>query len=218
MKADNGKLEQERLWLIRFKKDPKEYDRVFLQYSPTISRYLMSRVGDDEVAAELTQETFVRAFNRFLTFEWRGISLLAFLFKIANNVLNNWRKEQYRISKAPLDFEAIPCNSSHSPSTNLSRKEDQLILDECFNTLTGPQRNCLELFIWYGLGTRDIAKVLKMKEPTVKSHLQRGRAKLHEGLKDKGLSLNSFDGIIDTGEGQSDRKKWDFDLQSGEAF
>jgi hypothetical protein len=58
-----SRLERERIWFLKFKKNPEEYQRIVIEFTPMISGYLLRLTKDEEAAKELTQETFVRAFS-----------------------------------------------------------------------------------------------------------------------------------------------------------
>ncbi len=57
--------------------------------------------------------------------------------------------------------------------TALNNQEELAILNSCLTKLTDKQKEALELFVWGDLRTWEIARVMKMKETTVKSQLMR---------------------------------------------
>ena len=68
------------------------------------------------------------------------------------------------------------------------QREDQLdhtrkLLGEAMTQLTEPQRTALVLFHQQELPVGEVAKVMKMPEGTVKSHLHRARAALRKILQ-----------------------------------
>ncbi|MDX6273093.1 MAG: hypothetical protein QOJ92_303 [Frankiales bacterium] len=60
-------------------------EELFRAHWPLVFGYLMRRTRDGELAADLAQETFLRATRSFLG--WRGGSAAAWLLAIARNVL-----------------------------------------------------------------------------------------------------------------------------------
>ncbi len=185
-------LEKERVWFLNFKKDPEEYETIVREFSPGISGYLLRRTRDIHVAEELTQETFVCAFSGFLKFEWRGVTLRGFIYKIARNVYKDWYRE--KMKQCELFFDP---DLSYAPDVEVgegafSKIRERQILTSCLTNLTAPQQEAIDLFYWSGLRTREIAVIMKMKETTVKAQLQFGRLALRDQLKAKGLNFESF--------------------------
>ena len=204
---DSSALERERVWLLRFKKDPKEYDKIIKEYLPAISGYMMRRTGDEQVAEELVQETFSKAFSGFITFEWRGITLGAFLFKIARNVFYAWCRRKKHCREHPCDPMELKAEGKEKTDSALNKQEDLAILNSCMANLTAKQQEALEFYVWGELRTWEIARIMRMKESTVKSHLQRGRESLRRQLTELGYSFHSFDGIIGSAESQTQKKR-----------
>ncbi len=76
---------------------PVKFGVIFDRHSRPVYRYLCRRVGDD-LAAELTAETFARAFNGRHHFEPRGSSALPWLLGIATNLTKmQHRREERRL-------------------------------------------------------------------------------------------------------------------------
>ena len=161
-----------------------------------ISGYLLRLTKDEEAAKELTQETFVRAFSGFLKFEWRGISLAGFLFKIARNCFNGWWKRAKLNREFPVDLDNLDVVAKEETDKKIHQSEDAEVLASCLASIRPDFSEIIDLYYWGGLGTSEIAIVLKMKHPTVKSHLLRGRKALEKEMEKRGLVFASFSGLL----------------------
>lgn len=66
------------------------YDR----WSESVLAYFQRRVGEPQLALDLTAETFATVFEKRTSFRWRGSSPGAWVFGIAKNVLRRYFRTQ----------------------------------------------------------------------------------------------------------------------------
>lgn len=185
-------LDQERRWFFNFKKDPENYERIYAEFSPAISSFLLRRTDDIHIAEDLTQDTFVRALSGVGKFEWRGISLRAYFFKVAHNVYNDWHKKKMKRGETTFNIGGMDVSSGESSDATVQQEDDKAILLACMAHLTGNQREAIDLFYWSGLRAREVAVIMKISEAAVQSHLHRGRVALKQQLDDQGFDSDSF--------------------------
>jgi RNA polymerase sigma-70 factor (ECF subfamily) len=70
------------------------YDRYF----DTVFRFVYFRVGNRQLAEDLTSDTFLRALKRIGSFTWQGRDLGAWLVTIARNlVADHFKSGRYRL-------------------------------------------------------------------------------------------------------------------------
>src|SRR5882762_8575670 len=87
--------EQEKHLIEQCHADPAAFGQVFdLWYKPVFG-YIMRRTADYDLSKDIAAETFLKAFLKINGFRWRGVSLSAWLYRIAGNELNQY----YRSSK-----------------------------------------------------------------------------------------------------------------------
>lgn len=177
----------EKKWLQLARIDIEQFEHLYRKYRPKIYRFIALNVRDADQAANLTDETFSRAVDKLDSFRWQGYSFGAWLFRIARNVMGHeFRRRQSR-PEVPFDPDLHDRESGDRPDRDLERNDEKRLLAQCLDRLKPDPR---EVFIsHYGMGmtTRQIAVITGMAEATVKSHLQRGRRKLLELLKDAGM-------------------------------
>lgn len=89
--------------------DPAAYDRLYNLYADKIFRYLYARLGQREVAEDLTADVFVRMLQtlpRFRVNRERPVaSFSAWLYRIAANLLTDYRRRQSHRSHEDLDAQ-----------------------------------------------------------------------------------------------------------------
>lgn len=80
--------------LRRARRDPQAFRQLYDRWAPSVLRYLQRRVGDPQVALDLTAETFAVAYERAGRFRWTGRPVGAWFFGIARHQLTRYFRSQ----------------------------------------------------------------------------------------------------------------------------
>ncbi len=143
-----------------------EWSALYAQYAPGIAGFLTKLVGDREVAAELMQETFVRAIRaRSVGTEPR--STRAWLYRIAANLARDHHRR-----RALLRF--IPFSGAEPGPSGLPAPETEVV-HRALRILPAAQAATLLLHYDAGFSRAEIAGMARISEEAVKSRLARGR-------------------------------------------
>lgn len=111
--------------------------QAFEEWNGPIYRYVYSRVGSREMAEDLAQEVFVRAWKYRDSFDVKRSSLKNWLFAIAVNVLRDFWKERSGSEVLELDDNVAAVGDSEEKSDvdfvlrqvrKLSEAEQELVL------------------------------------------------------------------------------------------
>ena len=84
--------------LYKIRNNPAEFSQVFKLYYKPIFGYVFRRTGDFEEAADITAETFFKAFTHINNFNYKGISIKVWLYRIATNEVNLFYRSQKKYS------------------------------------------------------------------------------------------------------------------------
>ena len=77
------------------KADPARFAPLYERYFADIFRFVLRRVRQQELTADLTQQTFLKAMLALAKYEPRGLPFRAWLYRIAlNEVRMHWRKKK----------------------------------------------------------------------------------------------------------------------------
>jgi RNA polymerase sigma-70 factor (ECF subfamily) len=136
--------------------------------------------GDDELARDFTQETFIRAFDRLGTF--RGESRLStWLHAIATTVaLNGLRKvKRFRTRETVLEAADAVASTARSAEPDLKTR-----LRDAIDALPRKYRAVVVMHDVEGYTHEEIASALGVEVGTSKAQLSRARAKLRAALSD----------------------------------
>lgn len=145
-----------------------------------------------EVADDVVQDTFIRAYRHLDRFEL-GRPLGPWLKKIAANLainyLNAWqrREEPFETETRPDGFQKAEISGSEpepEPFRQVRATEFAEALEEAVSALPVEQQAVLELKVVEGMRYEEIAEALGISAGTVMSRLSRARAKLKASLKE----------------------------------
>lgn len=139
-----------------------------------------------EIALDLTQETFLRAYRNFDTFRGES-SRRTWLLRIANNVERMYLRDSMAAKRnAPL----VPLEEAGESveSTLVAKDKNQLAealeaesaqrLNEAIRRLPPRERLAIQLFYLEGLSVAEVAKRCDVYPSTIKSQLQSGKRRL----------------------------------------
>lgn len=146
-------------------------------------------VGNAEDAADLTQETFLKAWRALPSFGFRA-AFSTWLYRLASNACLDHLRSARRnaavgLSTADEDGEELfydPPDPAPQPEERVIRAEEQRQLRAAFASLADDDRLLLTLRVVNELSYAEIAAILDIKEGTVKSRLSRARDRLRKKL------------------------------------
>lgn len=149
------------------KADPAAYQAIYEKYFETIERYFMRHLpGNRDQALDLTQDTFIRAFERLAGYETRNAAYSTYLFRIAHNVLLNAYRE-----RSTLELSSDLHVPDKTPTTELHWIWEA-------SELNYRERTVLSAYYREGFSVREIGQGLGISENAVKLILSRARKKL----------------------------------------
>jgi len=98
-------LEDDRLLIEAAQADPARFVDVYERYVDRVYAYVSRRTRDRAAAEDITSQVFEQALRTLARFEWRGVPVAAWLFRIASNALaDHWRERARDGQEAPLDL------------------------------------------------------------------------------------------------------------------
>ena len=129
-------------------------------------RYLAVRTGNFSDAEDLASEVFARAVEAFDQFQWRGVPLEAWLFRIAHNLVIDYRRRASKRPQVPLEDDWT--TAVVDAEADLLRKAEVEELNKALERLTEPQRQVLALRFGAEMTSEEAGKVLGKKAGTVR--------------------------------------------------
>ena len=134
----------------------RSFEQIYLQYYKPVYAYLMTLCQNEELAAELTQETFYKALDAIDGFKG-GCALNVWLCQIAKNTLTDTYRRQKR-ELPPLDDTLTDVPSpAPLPGEELEQREGALSLYQKLHALPEPYREVFWLRVYGELTFAEIA-------------------------------------------------------------
>ena len=167
--------------------DVSAFNRLVLAYQGLVYNVCYRTLKDAEAAADVTQDTFLSAFQALKGF--RGGSFKAWLLRIATNGCYDQLRRNKRRPTTPLDdvvgdAEVATAFADHKPGPEEQALRRELLeyLEQGLTTLPVEQRTVVILSDVHQLSYEEIAEVTGSALGTVKSRLSRGRGHLRDFL------------------------------------
>jgi RNA polymerase sigma-70 factor, ECF subfamily len=175
--------------------DPAAFEKLVNERSGEIYGLLYRLTENPEEARDLTQETFLRAFQSIGQF--RGESdLRTWIYRIAiNQARNRWRwwRRRHRDSTVSIDaadangntgiIARLSSSDSENPEHSALARERERALRRALGGLRRVYREAVVLRDIEGFAYEEIAVALDISVGTVKSRLARGRQELRRKLE-----------------------------------
>ncbi|HHT9109006.1 MAG TPA: sigma-70 family RNA polymerase sigma factor [Candidatus Wunengus sp. YC63] len=183
----------------------KEFEDIAMEHIDSLYSMAIRLVFNKEEAEDLVQETYLKAYRFFDTFQ-KGTNIKAWLFKILRNTfINKYRKAVNLPGEVFYeDVESVNSNLSYKQESDSGELTDTLEskYNELGNLMEDDVKRAIDsLPIEYKeaillsdveeLSYSDIAEITNVPIGTVKSRLNRGRKLLQKSLweyaKDRGF-------------------------------
>jgi RNA polymerase sigma-70 factor (ECF subfamily) len=160
--------------------DPVAERQLYDQHVDRIYRLAYRMTGDEELAQEFTQETFIRAFEKLGQF--RGDSSVStWLHSIAVSVVYNGMRKVTRLRKRHVDLTESSSLSVEPEAGDPNLRER---LAAAIDELPWGYKTVFVMHDIEGYKHEEIAAALGVRPGTSKAQLSRARAKLREALAD----------------------------------
>lgn len=160
------------------------------RWQQPLANYIFRYIGNETDAVDLTQETFVRVYEKRHTFEPNS-HFSSWLFTIATNLCRNHFRWRSRHRTAPLDgqdenkkdrLNREPVDSGPSPLQTLEAREKANAIREAIDSLSPDLKEAILLFEYENRSYEEISKVLGCSVKAVEMKLYRARQTLKERL------------------------------------
>ena len=166
--------QEDKQLIAKAKKSKRDYEALYLKYAERIYNYFWYRLSHHhQLAEDLMQETFLKAFLALDKFQDQGYSYLTYLTTVAHNLLINY----YRSPKP------LPLNPSFDvpvENADLNTKLDAEVIWRAVAHLGEAKKDALFMHYRENLSIREIAEAMQKSENAVKLLLSRSRKKLKD--------------------------------------
>jgi RNA polymerase sigma-70 factor, ECF subfamily len=153
--------------------DDEAFVLIYEHFSAQIHRYVYRLVGNQELADDITQETFLRAFQSIRKIS-KDANVSAWLYRIASNACFDVLRRRKLITWMPMLEESDKSDEFTSEDFSPQVIESQVVR-RTLAQMPPALAVCLVLRSVEGFSCEEIAEILKIPKGTVFSRLARAR-------------------------------------------
>lgn len=151
-------------------------DNVYREYSNMIFRYLLSMTGDENVAEEITQETFYQAVRSADKYDY-SCKVFSWLCSIAKNKLYEYWRTHPKTDELNEDVGTID-----SPEIQILSQIGKIEIMKAIHRLSEPTREVMQLRLFSDLSFKEIGEVFNKTENWARVTYYRGKINLRKEL------------------------------------
>ena len=157
------------LLILQFqKKDVKAYEKLYNMYCNSIAGVIFNIVKNDEVAQEITQDVFIKAWNKSDTYTAKKGRFFTWILNIARNAAIDYtRSKKFKQSKQNLNADYFV--DILETNNNLNTSTDAIGLKEFVTKLGDKCKAVIELLYFKGFTQKEASEELNMPIGTIKT-------------------------------------------------
>ncbi len=156
--------------------DGDAFGKLYDIYIDRVYRHIYYKIGNKEDAEDLTQKTFLRAWDAIGKYRKTATPFIAWLLKISNNLVIDFYRS--RKPHEDIDFDTVMAKPSTNPETII---EEQFTRDEirkAIRKLKGDRQQVILMRYIEDFSYPEIAAALGKTEGAIRVILHRGLANL----------------------------------------
>jgi len=169
----------------------EDFEEEIIPHLDAMYNFALRLTSDPSDAEDLVQDTIVKAFRFFSSYE-KGTNAKAWLFRILkNSYINNYRKQSKQPNQVDYDEVSTFYETIRAERTDTSDLEDKMFRDlidddisQALEELPEDFRTVVLLCDVEGFTYEEIANMLDVPIGTIRSRLHRGRNLLKAQLKE----------------------------------
>ena len=152
----------------------KIFSKIYDRYIDKIYRFIFFKVNSQEIAQDLTSETFLKTWETYQNGNPEIENIQAYLYKTARNLVIDFYREKGKVQIVSAENPLIP-----DPSQNLEEKAIlSSDLDQIRQALTNLKEDYQNVIIWHYLDDLPISEISQMLDRTEEAT----RVLLHRAL------------------------------------
>ena len=162
------------------------FNEIYKKYNRKIYNFIYYKTGNEIIAEELMQETFITLYEMRNIEEISEKEIKKVLYTIAKNkIMNNNSSIKRRKEKLENNISELTDDIIINPESIINERETSNEIKDALNELTEMQRKVLVLIKSNGLSYKETAKLLNKSENEIKQLLHRAKNSFKRILENK---------------------------------
>ncbi len=178
-----GSMDETELLYRSLRGEKQAWGEIAKRYKRAVYGVNLALLKDRTEAEDATQETFIKAWNNLEKYDMNR-KFSTWLFTIGSNISKNIirKRDRWRfINNLPL------VKGKNDPQTQVRKEKRVNGIREAVFSLSAKYRAPLILRFWGEQSYQEISQILDIPEGTVKTRLHRGKTRVKELCKQKGV-------------------------------
>ncbi len=173
--------------LVEFaKSDPEAFGELYERNVDRIYSYVYYRVGNEADTEDLVARTFYQALANLDHYSDRGVPFVAWLYRIAHNLVANHHRSRKRWKVAPVDDLELGSRPSDGPERLAESGEKRRALWAAIQRQPEERQRLLILKFTDHLSNDEIGRIMGRTESSIKSLYHRTLKSLRADLEARG--------------------------------
>lgn len=179
--AQNDEIDKQRSF------SKKDFDKIYKNYHKRVYEFVLKRVSLKEVAEDLTSEIFEKIYKSIEDFKWQGISISAWIFRIARNrIIDYYRKNSKRKNDSSLyDYTNVIESPLKESEELMIESEEHVALYNSIREFNEQDQYLIYYKFFETFNNKKIAHLMELSETNVGTRLHRIRKKLAKLIEKK---------------------------------
>jgi len=165
--------------------DAGAFAQIYDQFADRIFRFIKMKVQNQPQAEDILQDTFIKAWGGIARLESKDLNFSAWLYRIAQNSVNDYYRKMYRMPEAVELNENIDIAATTSLPQELQRQNDIVEIKEALQYLPAAYRQVLELRFIQDFTISESAHILNKTNLATRLLQHRALKKLRETVSKK---------------------------------
>ncbi len=166
--------------IMRAKKEPEAFGRLYDRYFSQVYRFVFSRLRDRSLAEDVTAEVFLKALRGIGRYVDTGRPLSCWLYRIALNTIRD--HSRHGPAEADLGQAVEPASALPAVPDEVIRRDQSRQVWEAVGHLPHRQRDAIVLRFGEDLRTNHVAWIMGKSSPAIKLLVYRGVRRLRREL------------------------------------
>jgi RNA polymerase sigma-70 factor, ECF subfamily len=181
--SERGLISDTQLLALARESQREALDALYAAYKSRIYTFLLRFLGDPELADDVTQEAFTKAFNALPKLE-RGTKVLPWLYKVASNTAIDHVRRRARFTWVRMGAIQDTSHEPHAADESGAVGEREHV-QSVLRTLPPENAVALLLHALEGYSYKEIAEIQGASLTAVRSRIARARSAFKEGYATK---------------------------------
>jgi RNA polymerase sigma-70 factor, ECF subfamily len=148
--------------------DPNRFAPLYDKYYKQIFLFAYRRVDDEDIAADLTSQVFMKAILNLQKYEFKGVPFSAWLYRISANEINQFFRTSKKTRSISIEDSGLERLKQEIEELDDDEQEKENLLMECMNCLSKDEIQYLELRFFEDHSFKEIGYMLSITENNAK--------------------------------------------------